>query len=86
MKIVMAKLAADLLRDPRVLPPHRKKRGEATIAQAVADACIRILKRRADATGGLILLDREGRPAAAYSTPSMAYAYIGAGGRFTVAP
>jgi L-asparaginase / beta-aspartyl-peptidase len=87
MKIVMAKLAVDLLRDPRVLPPHRKKRGEATtIAQAVADACLRALKVRADATGGLILLDREGRPAAAYSTPRMAYGYVEAGGRFTIAP
>lgn len=86
MKIVMAKLAADLLRDPRVLRPHRKKRGQPTIAQAVADACIRILKRRADAAGGLILLDREGRPAAAYSTPRMAYGYVEAGGGFTVAP
>ena len=86
MKIVMAKLAADLLRDPRVLPPHRKRRGQATIAQAVADACIRILKRRANATGGLILLDREGRPAAAYSTPRMAYGYVEPGGKFTMAP
>lgn len=86
MKIVMAKLAADLLRDPRVLPAHRKKRGEATISQAVADACIRILKRRAGSTGGLILLDREGRPAAAYSTPRMAYGYVDRDGSFTVAP
>ena len=86
MKVVMAKLAVDLLRDPRVLPAHRKKRGEATIAQAVADACVRILKLRADATGGLILLDREGRPAAAYSTPRMAYGYVGRDGSFTVAP
>jgi beta-aspartyl-peptidase (threonine type) len=86
MKVVMAKLAADLLRDPRVLPPHRKKRGQATIAQAVADACVRILKRRADATGGLILLDREGRPAAAYSTPRMAYGYVKSDGRFAIAP
>jgi L-asparaginase / beta-aspartyl-peptidase len=86
MKIVMAKLAADLLRDPRVLPPHRKKSGEATIAQAVADACVRILKLRADSTGGLILLDQEGRPAAAYSTPRMAYGYVEADGQFMIAP
>ena len=86
MKIVMAKMAADLLRDPRVLPPHRKKRGQATIAQAVADACVRILKRRANSMGGLILLDREGRPAAAYSTPRMAYGYVEAGGSLTIAP
>jgi L-asparaginase / beta-aspartyl-peptidase len=86
MKVVMAKMAADLLRDPRVLRPHRKKRGQATIAQAVADLCLRVLKRRADATGGLILLDQEGRPAAAYSTPRMAYGYVEPDGRFTVAP
>ncbi len=86
MKIVMAKLAADLLRDPRVLPPHRRKRGPATIAQAVADACLRILERRGHATGGLILLDRKGRPAAAYSTPRMAYGYVDADGGFTIVP
>ncbi len=86
MKIVMAKLAADLLRDPRVLPPHRKRRGKETIAQAVADACVRVLGHRAHATGGLILLDRDGRPAAAFSTPRMAYAYVEADGSFTIAP
>jgi len=86
MKVVMAKMAADLLRDPRVLTPHRKKRGAATIAQAVADACIRILQHRAHATGGLILLDREGRPAAAFSTPRMAYGYVEADGSFVIAP
>ncbi|MGH9740653.1 MAG: isoaspartyl peptidase/L-asparaginase [Candidatus Acidiferrales bacterium] len=86
MKIVMAKLAADLLRDPRVLPPHRKRRGKTTIAQAVADACVRLLGHRAHAEGGLILMDREGRPAAAFSTPRMAYAYVEADGSFTIAP
>lgn len=85
MKIVMAKLAADLLRDPRVLPAHRKK-GGATIAQAVADACLRILERRAHATGGLILLDREGRAAAAFSTPRMAYGFVERDGSFAIAP
>jgi beta-aspartyl-peptidase (threonine type) len=86
MKIVMAKMAADLLRDPRVLAPHRKKRSGATVGQAVADACVRILERRAHAAGGLILLDREGRPAAAFSTPRMAYAYVEADGSFVIAP
>jgi L-asparaginase / beta-aspartyl-peptidase len=86
MKIVMAKLAADLLRDPRVLAPHRKKRESATIAQAVADACVRILGHRAHAAGGLVLLDREGRPAAAYSTPRMAYGYVNPDGTFSIAP
>lgn len=86
MKVVMAKMAADMLRDPRVLAPHRKSGDEATIAQAVADACVRILARRAHAAGGLILLDREGHPAAAYSTPRMAYAYVESSGTFAVAP
>lgn len=83
MKIVMAKLAADLLRDPRLVASDREKRG---LSQAVADQCLRILRERAHAAGGLILLDREGRPAAAYSTPRMAYAYVEAGGTFTIAP
>lgn len=86
MKIVMAKMAADLLRDPRVLSPYRGKGSEATIAQAVADACVRVLAHRAHAAGGLILLDREGRPAAAYSTPRMAYAYVQEDGSFSVSP
>lgn len=86
MKVVMAKMAADLLRDPRVLAPHRKKRDSSTIAQAVADACVRILGHRAHATGGLILLDREGRAAAAFSTPRMAYGLVEPDGLFAVAP
>jgi L-asparaginase / beta-aspartyl-peptidase len=76
MKIVMAKMAADLLRDERVLVPHRKKGGTPSMAQAVADACVRKLAQRGKATGGLILLDREGHPAAAFNTPRMAYGYV----------
>jgi L-asparaginase / beta-aspartyl-peptidase len=85
MKIVMAKMAVDLLRDPRVLTAHRKKPGSATIAQAVADACVRILARRAQAAGGLILLDREGRAAAAFSTPHMPYGLVKSDGSFQIA-
>lgn len=86
MKIVMAKMAIDLLHDPRALSPHRKKTGSATIAQAIADACVRKLERRARAAGGLILLDREGRPAAAFNTPGMAYGFVHADGSFQIAP
>jgi beta-aspartyl-peptidase (threonine type) len=86
MKIVMAKMAIDLLHDPRALSPHRKKTGSATVAQAIADACVRKLERRARAAGGLILLDREGRPAAAFNTPRMAYGFLNADGTFRVAP
>lgn len=85
MKIVMAKMAVDLLRDPRALSAHRKKPGAATIAQAVADACVRILARRAQAAGGLILLDHEGRAAAAFTTPHMAYGFVKSDGSFQIA-
>jgi beta-aspartyl-peptidase (threonine type) len=86
MKIVMAKMAVDLLHDPRVLSPHRRKRGSATIAQAIADACVRKLEHRARAAGGLILLDREGRPAAAFNSPRMAYGFVNPDGTFRMAP
>ena len=86
MKIVMAKMAIDLLHDPRVLLPHREKGGPLSLAQAVADACIRKLAHRAHTTGGLILLDRDGLPAAAFNTPRMAYGYVEPGGSFRIAP
>jgi L-asparaginase / beta-aspartyl-peptidase len=86
MKIVMAKLAVDLLRDERMLQAHRDKGGSASIAQAVADACVRKLAHRVRTTGGLILLDREGQPAAAFNTPSMAYGYVETDGSFKIAP
>jgi len=86
MKIVMAKMAADLLRDPRALTPHRRKASSATIAQAVADACVRKLEHRARAAGGLILLDRDGRPAAAFNTPGMSYGIVSPDGSFRICP
>ena len=86
MKIVMAKMATDLLHDQRVLLSHRKKAGPLSLAQAVADACIRKLAHRVHTTGGLILLDRQGRPAAAFNTPRMAYGYLEESGKFRIAP
>ena len=86
MKIVMAKMAVDLLRDPNALSPHRKDAASGAIGQAVADACVRKLAHRARSTGGLILLDAEGRPAAAFTTRRMAYGFVGPGGSFTIAP
>ena len=86
MKIVMAKMAVDLLHDQRVLLPHREKPGSASIAQAVADACVRKLAHRVHTTGGLILLDRHGLPAAAFNTPLMAYGYVEPDGTFKIAP
>jgi len=91
MKIVMAKMATELLgskpnsrRAPRArsketAPPHSH-------AQFVADACVRKLAHRAHTTGGLILLDRDGLPAAAFTTTRMAYGFVETSGSFRIAP
>lgn len=73
MKIVMAKTAADLLRNG-IAPA------------AAANECIQLLARRTQSTAGLILIDREGRPAAAFNTPRMAYGYIEPAGSFSIRP
>jgi len=91
MKIVMAKMAVDLLAVPPTDPYQIRGRPEASQtgvnhAQFVADACVRKLAHRAHATGGLILLDREGRPAAAHNTPQMAYGFVKRDGTFQVVP
>jgi beta-aspartyl-peptidase (threonine type) len=86
MKIVMAKMAIDLLHDQRVLAPHREKGIPTSIAQAVADACVRKLAHRVHTTGGLILLDSNGHAAAAFNTPRMAYGYVEPDGSFRIAP
>ena len=80
MKIVMAKTAADLLRGPAV--------GALLAAplspQAAAEACVRLLADRVGGRGGLILLDRDGRPGFAFNTPRMAYGYLAADGSVVV--
>lgn len=86
MKIVMAKMAVDLLEDRRALVAHREAGGPLTIAQAVADACIRKLAHRAHSTGGLILLDCQGHPAASFNTPRMAYGFVAPDGSLHVRP
>ena len=73
IKIVMAKAAVDFLRAGKS-------------AQEAAEACVDLLARRARGTGGLILLDREGRPGFAYSTTRMAFGYKGEKGEFIVQP
>jgi isoaspartyl peptidase/L-asparaginase-like protein (Ntn-hydrolase superfamily) len=70
MKIVMAKTAVDRLRVNERKP------------QNVADSCIQLLAKRTKGTGGLILLDREGSPAAAFNTPRMAHGYVKSGASF----
>ncbi len=63
MKIVMAKTAVDFLRQGK------------TPAEA-SQACVELLARRTAGTGGVILLDREGRPGLFWSTPRMACGYV----------
>ncbi|MGC1482775.1 MAG: isoaspartyl peptidase/L-asparaginase [Candidatus Acidiferrum sp.] len=92
MKIVMAKTAVDLLRtetaafclsdssrDPSSTAPASCA-GDA--AMLVAREAVHLLARRTHATGGLILLDREGNPGFAFNTPRMAYAYVAGDGAF----
>ncbi len=85
MKIVMAKSAADFLRAGKS-------------AQEAAQLAVDLLARRGGqvasspasspssqiGTGGLILLDRAGRPGFAFNTPRMAYAYVNLDGAFVV--
>ena len=68
MKIVMAKTTADSLRPP--------SGGAPLSAQKAALAAVRLLAERANGTGGLILLDREGRPGFSFNTPRMAFGYV----------
>jgi L-asparaginase / beta-aspartyl-peptidase len=72
MKVVLAKTAVDQLRL------------SGAKAQQVADDCIRLLATRTQGTGGLILLDREGNPAAAFNTPNMAWGCVRANGSFHI--
>ena len=71
MKIVMAKTAVELLRAGRT-------------AQEAADESIRLLAARTGGTGGLILLDRGGSPAFAFSTPHMVWGIATPEGGFRV--
>ncbi|MDP9338135.1 MAG: isoaspartyl peptidase/L-asparaginase [Acidobacteriota bacterium] len=65
MKIVMAKTATDFLRT-----------SAAGSSMTAASNTVEILARRTHATGGLVLLDRDGNPGWAFNTPRMAYGYI----------
>ena len=71
MKIVMAKSAVELLRAGRS-------------AQEAANESIRLLASRANGTGGLILLDRNGTPGFAFSTPNMVWGIAAPDGSFQV--
>jgi len=86
MKIVMAKTAADLLRHP--LDENKvatRAKAKTDSALAAARASVDILARRTQATGGLILLDRDGNPGWAFNTPRMAYGYVQSDGSIITA-
>ncbi len=76
MKIVMAKTAADFLRPP--------SGGAPLSSQKAAAAAVRLLAERAGGAGGLVLLDKEGRPGFAHNTPRMAYGYVAGDESFLV--
>jgi beta-aspartyl-peptidase (threonine type) len=81
MKVVLAKTAADFLRnpvgtDPDPSPRIQPKLSMPDVAALAAREAVGILARRTHATGGLILLDRQGNPAFAFNTPRMAYGYV----------
>lgn len=89
MKVVMAKTAAEFLRhpagtesdpNPLVLP----KPATPDVASVAARESVQILAKRTHATGGLILLDREGNPGFAFNTPRMAYGYVAESGSFAI--
>jgi L-asparaginase / beta-aspartyl-peptidase len=91
MKIVMAKMAIDLLAEPpeapyRLQPRPEGSQSEHNHAQFVADACIRKLAHRSHTTGGLILLDRDGTPAASFNTPHMSHGFVKPDGTFHISP
>lgn len=67
MRIVTSKTACDLV-------------AGGMSAQEAADAAIALLAERTSGTGGLIVLDRQGRAGIAHSTPHIAYATVTAGG------
>jgi beta-aspartyl-peptidase (threonine type) len=71
MKIVMAHAAAERLR-------------AGMSAQEAGRACVELLARRTQGTGGLILLDRHGNPGFAFNTRRMAYGYVTPDGSFVV--
>jgi len=56
--------------------------GEIFPAMMAAREAVHLLAQRTRATGGLILLDRDGHPGFAFNTPRMAYGYVNPDGSF----
>ncbi len=83
MKVVLAKSAVDFLCRPAVCvdTPPNISCGTSSASLAAREA-VHLLAKRTRATGGLILLDREGNPGFAFNTPRMAYGYVADDGSF----
>jgi len=89
MKVVMAKTATEFLRRPAGRETNSgssvpAKQATADAATVAAQEAVEILANRTHATGGLILLDRDGNPGFAFNTPRMAYGYVAEGGGFVI--
>jgi beta-aspartyl-peptidase (threonine type) len=83
MKVVLAKSAVDLLCRPATCVDSPAGAScELSTADLAAREAIHLLAKRTHATGGLILLDRNGTPGAAFNTPRMAHGYVRPDGTF----
>ena len=82
MKVVIAKSAVDFL---RVDDQRGVAAANGSAAMRAASRAVELLASRTKATGGLILLDRDGAPGFAFNTPRMAYGYVAVGGTFVTA-
>ena len=83
MKVVLAKTAVDFLCRPETCVNSAAGSScDLSTAEIAAREAIHLLARRTHATGGLILLDRHGNPAAAFNTPRMAHGYVKPDGTF----
>jgi L-asparaginase / beta-aspartyl-peptidase len=81
MKVVMAKSATDFLR-AKDLPGGDAGVSRVSGAMLAARQAVDLLAARTQATGGLILLDRDGQPGFAFNTPRMAYGLVEDDGTF----
>jgi beta-aspartyl-peptidase (threonine type) len=83
MKVVLAKTAVDLLRQPAICvdSPAATSCDASTVEMAAREA-VHLFAKRTHATGGLILLDRAGNPGFAFNTPRMAYGFVAPDGTF----
>ena len=84
MRIVMAKTARDFLAAGN--SSHEAARLAVDLLARRGALCDRASSAGPKATGGLILLDRKGRPGFAFNTPRMAYGYVSEDSSFEIAP